>query len=311
MNKLFKYQEFVKHTLNESIQDVINEEIIDSKEWPIEKTRELFTITIDNFREKLKSEIDRFIEINITQDKELFSSNNPSGIYNTYRESKLAEKKYLKKSFMEISEELKKVWNEKVINEINPKNYSSDIEKFKTWNWAKGELKKIDVKNSFEIASKIGNVVETVDNTKVDALKKANEKTPQDLFDELQKYIINGRIYWYQDAEMIINSGISGNDVYNKSIEKLEIIPNSPYKGLKQAIENKFKEYYTLYRIYMFANALADGMESVKVKTAETTSNIATATSSSNGKVRTTSSEPIRKLSSSERQAILSTRSGL
>lgn len=312
MSRIFKYQEFVKHTLNETNQSILNEEIIDIKEWPVEKTRELFTITKDNFKDKLKSEIDKFIEINITQDKELYSSSIPSGIYSTYRESKLAEKKYLQKSFDQISSELKKFWEDSVFNRIPSDKYASDLENFKNWNWAKSELKKLNVKNSFEIASKIANVAEVKDTTIIDELKKAKDKTPQDLWTNFEKYIINGRDFWYNDASMIISSTILNNGEYNKKIEILAALKNSPYIGLKEAIENRFKEYYTLYRIYMFANALATGMESVKVKPTDTTSGTSSiATTSTKRRATTPTSEPTRKLTSSERQAILSARSDL
>ncbi len=312
MSRIFKYQEFVKHTLNETNQSILNEEIIDIKEWPVEKTRELFTITKDNFTDKLKSEIDKFIEINITQDKELYSSTIPSGIYSTHRESKLAEKKYLQKSFDQISSELKKFWEDSVFNRIPSDKYASDLENFKNWNWAKSELKKLNVKNSFEIASKIANVAEVKDTTIIDELKKAKDKTPQDLWTNFEKYIINGRDFWYNDASMIISSTILNNGEYNKKIEILAALKNSPYIGLKEAIENRFKEYYTLYRIYMFANALATGMESVKVKSTDTTSGTSSiATTSTKRRATTPTSEPTRKLTSSERQAILSARSDL
>lgn len=312
MIRIFKYQEFVKHRLNETNQSILNEEIIDIKEWPVEKTRELFTITKDNFTDKLKSEIDKFIEINITQDKELYSSSIPSGIYSTHRESKLAEKKYLQKSFDQISSELKKFWEDSVFNRIPSDKYASDLENFKNWNWAKSELKKLNVKNSFEIASKIANVAEVKDTTIIDELKKAKDKTPQDLWTNFEKYIINGRDFWYNDASMIISSTILNNGEYNKKIEILAALKNSPYIGLKEAIENRFKEYYTLYRIYMFANALATGMESVKVKPTDTTSGTSSiATTSTKRRATTPTSEPTRKLTSSERQAILSARSDL
>ena len=313
MNKLFKYQEFVKHTLNESIQDVINEEIIDNKEWPIEKTRELFTITNDNFKTKLQSELDKFIEINITQDKELFSTSKPSGIYGTYRESKLAEIKYksLNQSFGAISDKIKSSWVSSIFQQTFLDKYKIDEENFKNWKWAKSEIKKNSIKNSFEIASKIANVGGNKDITIINALIEAKGKAPKVLWEKFENYIINGTKFWYDDATDIVEVTIRKNTDYDKYFDDLELIKGGVYKELRQAIENKFKEYYTLYRIYMFANALADGMENVKVKTAETTSNIATTTSSSKEKVRTTSSEPIRKLSSSERQSISATRSGL
>ena len=314
MSRLFKYQEFVKHTLNETNQSILNEEIIDIKEWPVEKTRELFTITKDNFKDKLKSEIDKFIEINITQDKELLSSSIPSGIHSTYRVSKLAEKKYMKKTFGEISNELKKFWEDSVFIKIDEQKdkYASDLENFKNWNWGKSELKKLDIKNSYEIASKIANVAGNGVTTIIDELKKAKDKTPQDLWTNFEKYIINGRDFWYNDASMIISSTILNNGEYNKKIEILAALKNSPYIGLKEAIENRFKEYYTLYRIYMFANALTTGMESVKVKSTDTTSGSSSiATTSTKRRPTTPTSEPTRKLTSSERQAILSARSDL
>lgn len=315
MSRLFKYQEFVKHTLNETNQSILNEEIIDIKEWPVEKTRELFTITKDNFKDKLKSEIDKFIEINITQDKELYSSSIPSGIYSTYRESKLAEMKYFKKTFGEISNQLKKFWEDIVFIKIKEQKdkYASDLENFKNWNWGKSELKKLDIKNSYEIASKIANVAGNGVTTIIDELKKEKDKTPQDLWTNFEKYIINGRDFWYNDASKIISSTILNNPEYNKETKKLEtIINNSPYVGLKEAIENRFKEYYTLYRIYMFANALATGIESVKVKSTDTTSGTSSiATTSTKRRATKPTSEPTRKLTSSERQAILSARSDL
>jgi hypothetical protein len=296
MKRLYTYTDFIQKTTNENVNhfDESNRDFVLNEmqpSWTPEETKSMYEITKENIYQKLKDKFFQRIDIILTGDEDLFSSSK-SGAFGSYYDSEMAKKIDGKSTYKEISDKIKKVWNDKILSRLN---FTSDLQSgYDTLkNSKRNELISAEYKNSYDIVNASYNPASWSNNT-LDTI----------LWQE-------SSFYKTKTDSIFSESGINSDQEYNSILKKLKDVKISdgtfPWKDLDAKLKFEFFEYYRHYHFWLFANLIMSGKPQ---STASTTAPISK-TKSSSGSTTSTTSSPKRERLNVDRNAVGERFSGL
>jgi hypothetical protein len=177
----------------------------------------------------------------------------------------MAEKinKDYKLTYKEISDKIKKVWNDKILSRLN---FTSDLQSgYDTLkNSKRNDLFSAEYKNSYDIVNASYNPASWSNNT-LDTI----------LWQE-------SSFYKTKTDSIFSESGINSDQEYTDLLKKLSLNPDDEtkefrFKNLDSKLKSEFFEYYRHYHFWLFANLIMSGK---KITTTTTTTNSGTKSSS-------------------------------
>ena len=258
MKRLYTYPDFVHNSIKES-QDINNNmEVFALNEmqtnWNTDETKSMYDITKENIYQKLKDKFEQRIDIILTGADNLFSSS-MSGGFSSYYDLEMKKKIDGKSTYKEISEKIKKVWNDKIFKKLN---FTDDLnEEYNTLkNSKRNDIINDEIyKNSYNI---VASAYESTswENTALDRI-----------------LLQTSPIYKTKTDNIFSESGINSDEEYNSILKKLKIVKISdgkfPWEYLDAKLKSEFFEYYRHYHFWLFANLI---MKGTSTSTSSTTS---------------------------------------
>jgi hypothetical protein len=298
MKRLYTYTDFIQKTTNENVNhfDESNRDFVLNEmqpSWTPEETKSMYEITKENIYQKLKDKFFQRIDIILTGDEDLFSSSK-SGAFGSYYDSEMAKKIDGKSTYKEISDKIKKVWNDKILSRLN---FTSDLQSgYDTIkNSKRNDLISDGFKNSYDIV--------------IGAYESTTWGEGRKVLDTLlwQK----SPFYKTKTDSIFSESGINSDQEYNSILKKLKDVKISdgtfPWKDLDAKLKFEFFEYYRHYHFWLFANLIMSG----KPQSTASTTAPSSKTKSSSSSTTSTTSSPKRERLNVDRNAVGERFSGL
>jgi len=303
MKRLYTYTDFIQNTTNENVNhfDESNRDFVLNEmqpSWTPEETKSMYEITKDNIYQKLKDKFFQRIDIILTGDEDLFSSSK-SGAFGSYYDSEMAKKIDGKSTYKEISDKIKKVWNDKILSRLN---FTSDLQSaYDTLkNTKRNEFLGDSFKNSYELVGKSGAYNTNAWSENSNIAKVLNIVLWQE-----------SSFYKTKTDSIFSESGINSDQEYNSILKKLKDVKISdgtfPWKDLDAKLKFEFFEYYRHYHFWLFANLIMSG----KPQSTASTTAPSSKTKSSSGSTTSTTSSPKRERLNVDRNAVGERFSGL
>lgn len=296
MKRLYTYPDFVHNSIKES-QDINNNmEVFALNEmqtdWTTDETKPMYDITKDNIYQKLKDKFEQRIDIILTGDDKLFSSS-MSGGFSSYYDVEMKKKIDGKSTYKEISEKIKKVWDDKIFKKLN---FTDDLKE--EHNTLKN-TKRNDIIND-EIYKSSYNIVASA----YESTSWGNTALDRIL-------LITSPFYKTKTDIIFSESGINSDEEYNSILKKLKIVKISdgtfPWEYLDAKLKSEFFEYYRHYHFWLFANLIMSG----KPQSTASTTDSSYKTKSSSGSTTSTTRSPKRERLNVDRNAVGERFSGL
>jgi hypothetical protein len=273
MKRLYTYTDFIQKTTNENVNhfDESNRDFVLNEmqpSWTPEETKSMYEITKENIYQKLKDKFFQRIDIILTRDEDLFSSSK-SGAFGSYYDSKMAEKinKDYKLTYKEISDKIKKVWNDKILSRLI---FTSDLQSaYNTLkNSKRNDLFSDSFKNSYDI---VEGAYGTTWGNSTEGMKVLDTILWQE-----------SDFYKTKTDSIFSASEINSDTEYTDLLKKLSLNPDDEtkefrFKNLDSKLKSEFFEYYRHYHFWLFANLIMSGK---KITTTTTTTNSGTKSSS-------------------------------
>jgi hypothetical protein len=300
MKRLYTYTDFIQKTTNENVNhfDESNRDFVLNEmqpSWTPEETKSMYEITKENIYQKLKDKFFQRIDIILTGDEDLFSSSK-SGGFGSYYDSEMAKKIDGKSTYKEISDKIKKVWNDKILSRLN---FTSDLQSgYDTLkNSKRNDLFSDGHKNSYDIVN--GAYNSTTWGKSTEGMKVLDTL----LWKE-------SPFYKTKTDSIFSESGINSDTEYRGILNHLKTVEwNGEHllKDLDAKLKFEFFEYYRHYHFWLFANLIMSG----KPQSTASTTAPSSKTKSSSGSTTSTTSSPKRERLNVDRNAVGERFSGL
>jgi hypothetical protein len=238
--------------------------------WTLEETKSMYEITKDNIYKRLKDKFEQRIDIILTGEEDLFSVSKPGG-FGSYYDSEMAKKIVGKSTYKEISDKIKKVWNDKILSRLY---FTPDLQS------AYDEFKKI---GKIPFGDEIKNSWDLVNSALEDGSEWTGKGSPY-----LNEYLsLKSTFYKTKTENLLTQSGIDSDQEYMDIFKKLSSVKNKsnefPFKNKDLKLKSEFFEYYRHYHFWLFANLIMNGktntvLSSTSTKPKSSTSSVTTPT---------------------------------
>jgi hypothetical protein len=211
------------------------------------------------------------------------------------------ETKSYKFTRKEVSDKIKKVWNEKIFSTLNFYYFNAGYDAFKNL----GKIDFVDsIKNSWDIVkfayTPNGDWTKKPENSQTSSLLNTYLSTSSPIYKDVTDPIYD-------------NSGIKSDQEYTDILNKIKFAQDKkspgtyPWKDLDAKLKSEFFEYYRHYHFWLFANLIMSG----KPQSTASTTDSSSKTKSSSGSTTSTTRSPKRERLNVDRNAVGERFSGL